>query len=274
MPGSFSGYRNLLHYPSEHWRPPFYYRPHGRLQKLKTFFYQFFDLQAGTIYLHLSACLPTVEGDVLDVGCGIQPYRHLFPPEARYKGLDTIDSKKKFGYAAPDTVYFSGKKWPQKDRSVDFILCTETLEHVPDTKTFLREAYRCLRPGGTVLFTIPFEARWHFIPYDYWRFTPSGLELIFGQAGFSSIKVFGRGNQLTVVCYKAMAFVWSLLNPLPSNFFLRATCRIIGCLSLPLFFGAVLLANLTLWREGRVESLGYTLLAQRPGRGAAQGGRA
>ena len=257
-------FKNLLEYPKEHWHPPFYYNPTGSWVKLKRAFYRFFDLQFGTILTHLSACLPQVKGTVLDVGCGIQPYRHLFSPSVRYIGLDSIDSKNHFGYETPDTLYFSGDKWPVKDHKADFILCTETLEHVPRPAFFLKEAYRCLRPGGSLLLTVPFQAHWHFIPYDYWRFTPSGFGQLLGEAGFIKVRVYARGNQLTVSCYKTMAFIYSLLHPLSSNFFFEWFCRLTGFLALPLFLVNAVLANLTLGQEGSVDCLGYTVIADKP----------
>ncbi len=253
--------RNLLQYPAEHWRPPFYYSSHDRWAKIKSLINHFFDLQKSTILGDLEDELPQVRGTALDAGCGIQPYRYLFSPEVRYIGLDTADSKAHFGYETPDTLYFSGTTWPLENQTVDFILCTETLEHIPTPLVFLKEAFRCLRPGGRILLTIPFEARWHFIPFDFWRFTPSGLELILKDSGFSDIKVFGRGNQLTVVCYKSMAFIYSLMLPVQSNIFFEWLCRFFGFLGLPLFLLAAVLANLTLGKEGPVDCLGYTVIA-------------
>src|ERR1700684_4097520 len=116
-----------------------------------------------------------------------------------------------------DPPYFSGEVWPVAAASVDVVLCTETLEHVLETRRFLAEAARCLAPGGTLLLTVPFAARWHFIPYDYWRYTPSGLDFLLTQAGFANNRVYARGNQLTVVCYKMITFIFSLLTPQKSN---------------------------------------------------------
>jgi SAM-dependent methyltransferase len=39
----------------------------------------------------------------------------------------------------------------------DFVLSFDVLEHVPAYAAALTEAYRCLAPGGTFLFTVPFD---------------------------------------------------------------------------------------------------------------------
>ena len=258
--------QNLLDTPTEHWKPPVYTNRPGPVQEAKLRLFRFFDLQAGTIWRDLSEELPFVTGTVLDVGCGIQPFRPMFSPSTRYIGLDTIDSKAHFGYETPDTIYYSGTVWPIPHSSVDFILCTETLEHIPDPAPFLEEAFRCLKPGGRLLLTVPFAARWHFIPYDYWRYTPSGLDRLLKSAGFLSTKVLARGNQFSVVCYKLMTFIYSLLFPKHSDFWFEWLCRILGFLAIPLFLITALLANLTLGKSGAVDCLGFTVFADRPGK--------
>ena len=40
---------------------------------------------------------------------------------------------------------------------VDFILSFDVFEHVPGYKKALAECYRCLKPGGTLFFSVPFE---------------------------------------------------------------------------------------------------------------------
>jgi len=258
--------KNLIHLAAENWKPPIYY-PHPNFWiQLKNAGYRFLDLQAGTIWDDLSVELPKVQGTVLDVGCGLQPYRFMFSKEVRYLGIDTIDSKAHFGYETPDTRYYSGDIWPLKNQSVNFILCTETLEHVPEPLVFLKEAFRCLKPGGKLLLTVPFAVRWHFIPYDYWRYTPSGLNRLLTQSGFERPEVFARGNELTVACYKIMAFIFTLLFPTDSSRTPRWLQRFLGFLFLPLLFLMAVLANFSKGIDGTVDCLGYTVLAMRPSR--------
>ncbi len=170
------------------------------------------DLQAGSIWRDLAGELAAIDGLVIDVGCGAQPYRPLLGPSARYMGIDTTDAKSDFGYEISDTVYFEGDSWPVGSESVNVVLCTETLEHVLEPRSC--SPRRTVRSFvGEDLLTVPFAARWHFVPNDYWRFTPSSLRYLLETAGFTDVAVYARGNAFTVACYKTIALVLPYLFP-------------------------------------------------------------
>lgn len=240
----------------EAWRPLHCSAP-GLVRRL-------FDLQVGSVWRDVAAAVASARGRVLDVGCGAQPYRRLFPAGVDYRAIDSEDVRDHFGYSAPDTVYYSGPRWPVEDCSVETILCTETLEHAPDPKGFLGEAQRCLTHGGRLILTVPFAARWHYIPHDYWRYTPSGLDLLLRSAGLEEIEVYARGNSLTVACYKNMAVVIQLLMPQAGPGWRRLAGRVLGVFLSPLFLACALVGNLSLYSEGGEDCLGYTALARKP----------
>ncbi len=255
---------NLIGHRTEAWRPPTFRRANTRMARLAAAARRGLDLQAASIWRDLSALLPTVRGDVLDVGCGAQPYRGLFRPHASYRAIDSAGAGRDFGYSIPDTTYYEGDGWPVDDASIDIILCTETLEHVPDPSVFLAEAARCLRPGGRLVLTVPFAARWHYIPHDYWRFTPSGLERLLGEAGFVEIGVFARGNAVTVACYKVMALMLPLLIAREHRFPIRLLRQACGAACVPLLFILSAIAHLSLLGRGGEDCLGYTATARKP----------
>jgi ubiquinone/menaquinone biosynthesis C-methylase UbiE len=64
---------------------------------------------------------------------------------------------------------------PLPDASVDAIMCTEVLEHVPDPVAALKEFSRLIKPGGYLLITAPFASLTHFAPYHF----ASGLSRYF-----------------------------------------------------------------------------------------------
>jgi len=258
-----SSRQNLCERSTESWRPPLHAPPRGRLRRTMNAVRRGFDLQAASIWRDLAGELRTARGTVLDVGCGAQPYRPLIPRDARYIGIDTERADEDFGYKIPDTIYFKGTEWPIDSGSIDLVLCTETLEHVLEPLEFLAEAHRCLRPGGRLLMTVPFAARWHFIPYDYWRFTPSSLEYLLEQSGFTAIAVYARGNAATVAAYKVMAPFLSLLLP-QSPGLQRQLVRVLALASIPVVGLTALVGRVTLLGRGGDDCLGYTVVADRP----------
>jgi len=256
------GKQNLADYRNENWRPPLLpYNWSG--QKLLNPIRKFFDLQIGSLWQDMKIILPTIKGRVLDVGCGSQPFRVLFNKETEYNSIDTSDAEVKFGYKMPGTIYYSGENWPVADESMDAVLCTEVLEHVIDTDSFLKQANRCLKNHGQLVLSVPFAARWHFIPHDYWRFTPSGLSHLLNKARFTDIQIYARGNKLTVACYKTMALILQLLMPQKVNHIMKFIYIILGLIFLPLFLLSAILANLSLLFKGGDDCLGYTVLAEK-----------
>ena len=261
----FKHRKNMVEATSETWRPQLFAPTNTRLSLLLAAVRRFFDIQAGSAWRDLSAVLPSLRGTVLDVGCGAQPFRSLVNPQARYLGIDTDAAKAHFGYEMPNTTYFSGDVWPVTDSSVNVVLCTETLEHVLETRRFLFEAARCLAPDGTLLLTIPFAARWHFVPYDYWRFTPSSLNHLLTTTGFHSVRVYARGNACTVACYKVMTLLLLLLMPQTASRVAGLLLQLVGVAFLPSFLLVALIANLSLRGSGGDDCLGYTVFAVRAG---------
>jgi SAM-dependent methyltransferase len=243
---------------SERWQPPAFRPPRTAWDRLLAAARRSLDLQAASCWNDLKVELPHAHGDILDVGAGAQPYRQLFPPDARYKAIDIAAAGEQFGYQVPDTTYFEGDIWPVADASVDVVLATETLEHVLEPEKFLEQARRVLRPEGQLLLTVPFAARWHYIPHDYWRYTPSSLKHLLEGAGFGEVAVYARGNEATVAAYKAMALPLAELFPPDGGFGPR---RLLAFLSLPLVAIAAAIGHASLRGEGGVDCLGWTVTA-------------
>jgi SAM-dependent methyltransferase len=239
----------------ERWRPV----PCVDLSPLR----RFFDLQAGSIWTDLSTLLPASSGTLVDVGCGAQPYRRLVARGTEYIGIDTIEAKEAFGYETAGTRYYDGRTWPLEDASADVVVATETLEHVPDPQHFVREAARVLRIGGSIILTTPFSARWHFIPHDYWRFTPSGYRQLLETAGFRNICVYARGNAVTVASYKCLALLAALLLPQSGSRRNDLLLRLAGVPFIPLFVLLAVAGNISLRARDGDDCLGYTVTAQR-----------
>jgi SAM-dependent methyltransferase len=252
--------RNLIECAEEDFRPPVFKPNLSARNRLENRLRRFLDLQAGTVWRAMRVELGQARGTLLDIGCGAQIYRDLAPPGIVYRGIDTADAKARFGYSVPDTHYFDGDDWGIEEGAFDTAICTEVLEHIADPADLLRKAFRCLRPGGRLVLTVPFAARWHFVPFDYWRFTPSSLQMLLAEAGFTQVRVEARGNPLTVACYKMMALHLPLLfgaNRSLSGYAL-------GVVLLPIIGMIACVANLSLSMDWGDDCLGYTVTSLRP----------
>ena len=127
---------------------------------------------------------------VLDIGCGDKPYSAYF--SCKYIGLDPFpDSQADIVRDAWDSGL--------PDNSLDGVMLNQSLEHISDIHSTIREIERILKPGGIALITAPQTMRNHTTPIasdrapvqnfdthhhpywnvDYWRFTKFGLALLF-----------------------------------------------------------------------------------------------
>ena len=238
--------------------PPNSGRSASLLGGLKQQVKYFLDLQVATVVSDIKPWLETRTGSLLEVGCGDQPYRHFVSPDCAYTGLDWERAKTSFAMeAARDVVYYAGDRFPFEDATFDNLFHTEVLEHVVDYAPFLAECRRVLKPGAPFLFSVPFQARFHFIPHDYWRFTPSGLETIVREAGFTDIVVKPRGTDVTVALYKAIAVSYRLAfgRPMEKLAFAAASPAAIAML-------AMAHASVKYEVGSKDDCLGYTVYAK------------
>ncbi len=223
------------------------------------------DLRLNAIYGSVRGTFPDFRGNVLDIGCGGQPWRWLLE-HCDYLGIDIYNCNQEYGYSHDDkVVYYDGKNFPFDDHSFDHILCTEVLEHVKEPVEFLHECNRCLKLGGSMYFTIPFSARFHYIPNDYWRFTPSGLSIIFGQAGFEKIKISPVGNEVSVIVNKVNLLILKRILNKKSNFFFLWMERLLGVLLLPVFSFLTIAGLIAIKFDigSSDDPLGYELIIQK-----------
>lgn len=161
--------------------------------------------------------------NILDVGCGIKPYRHLFS-SPNYTGIDIAGG----GHAdEAKTVdfFYDGLTIPFSDKSFDTILCTQVLEHADDPEVLVKECARVLKPGGKVFFSMPFTYPEHEIPYDFRRFTRFEHERLCKKNDFRKITIekttgfSGTFAQLFVVwVFESIPFRSTILKTLLTIF--------------------------------------------------------
>jgi peptide methionine sulfoxide reductase MsrB len=67
---------------------------------------------------------------------------------------------------------------------IDIALNTNVWEHEQDPFEAMASLYSVMKPGGVMLFTVPFTAPYHGVPYDFYRYTKSGVLHLLQRAGF------------------------------------------------------------------------------------------
>ncbi|NEI68816.1 methyltransferase domain-containing protein [Rhizobium lusitanum] len=219
------------------------------------------DLQLLTCTRFLRPRLEPVEGTILDVGCGEMPFRSLMRPQVRYTGLD-VPQATSFGMRDhKEIVAFDGTTIPFPDACFDTLLCTEVLEHAVDPVTLIAEMHRVLRPGGTLLVTVPFAARVHHAPYDFNRFTRFRLVAMF--SAFDELEILERGNDIAVIANKLIVLCVRLAKPKKIRDLLwtgplsvlLAPCAIVALLSAHL--------SLCIGAGSKNDPLGYGVVARK-----------
>lgn len=244
----------------EDFQPRPHHPPYSLMTSMAFACRMFLDLQLFTIFLDLRRVLPEVKGRVLDVGCGNSPWKFLLPrSQATYVGID-YDHADEFAYSNPEAIRFDGTTIPFSNEDFDTVLCTEVLEHVYETRSMVREILRVLKPGGRAVITIPWSARWHYIPVDYFRCTPSACQQLLSD--FSRVSVSARGSDLVVIGNKIFV-VW-LRSLIPSRWF-WTPMSIVAFLASPLIFLLALFCHFSLLTGlgSKDDPLGWTIIAEK-----------
>jgi SAM-dependent methyltransferase len=86
----------------------------------------------------------------------------------------------------------------------DCFILTQTLQYVYDLKAAVAHAHRVLRPGGTLLCTVPTVSRIgrRELTSEYWRLTAAACARLFDEAFVGgAVDVRARGNVLSAVAF-------------------------------------------------------------------------
>ena len=186
--------------------------------------------------------LKDFSGNVLDIGAGSQFFKRYLPKTANYRALELKQQGRLFGWEeeARNIDFYDGIDMPYENESFNNILCLEVFEHCKDPSQLIREIERVIKPSGTVVISVPFAAKWHYIPHDYWRFTPSGLKNIFSKAKTLKLhQMLSRGTDFTVIFHTTASALTGFL------FRKSILSKIAGVLLFPLAYLAGLLANIS-----------------------------
>lgn len=94
---------------------------------------------------------------------------------------------------------------PFESNTYDFIICNHVLEHIPNDTQAMQEVYRVLKPGGTAILQVPYEANREVTFEDDSITDPKERAKIFGQ--YDHVRVYGMDyfEKLAAVGFKVTA---------------------------------------------------------------------
>lgn len=162
------------------------------------------------IDLDLLAHVESISGCVYDLGCGEMPYRSWFMQYAEdYIGVDWSGT---FHQLKADIVADLNRPLPIKSSVANTVISFSVLEHLYNPQKLLNEAFRILVSGGSFMIQIPWQWHVHEAPYDYFRYTPFGIEYLLKEAGFRDVQVSSQGGFFSMIALKLNYFSLRLIR--------------------------------------------------------------
>lgn len=146
---------------------------------------------------------------ILIIGCGdkIDFYNEIF------KDCLVINSDVHLQFS-PDIV-FDSHQIPFSDGTFDLIIAAQVLEHTFKPWIVAKELERVVKLNGKLLIEVPFNFPYHSPPYDFFRFTFTGLRSLFPNSNLTQYEV-PEGNASTIATFNS-----DFLINLFSNRYLR-----------------------------------------------------
>ena len=118
---------------------------------------------------------------ILDLGCGYEPFKKLFPKNSNYIGVDmSLNS-----YA---DIIADNHQLPFKNNTFDIVIASEVLEHSSNEYQFIEELTRVSKNKALVFISLPFIFPEHGQPYDFQRLTKYKLKELFKNHKIISLK--------------------------------------------------------------------------------------
>jgi SAM-dependent methyltransferase len=149
-------------------------------------------------------------GELIDLGAGSAPYKEFFLKYAdNYIALDWPGSH----HDIKANVFADlGSGFPLQNDIADAVVAISVLEHIPEPQNFLSEAFRILKPNGSLILQVPWQWWIHEAPHDYYRYTPHGLSYLLARAGFVDVKVEPQGGFFSMIILKMNYFSLRVLR--------------------------------------------------------------
>ena len=160
------------------------------IQELPEDHHWWFATRTWSLLNLLDANVTRRDGAVLDIGCGAGNMIHHLSRYGRVQGIEVDPRPVAMAQARGYDVRQGDatKSIPFPDASFDLVTALDVIEHVDEDEAILREAYRVMRPGGTLAISTPaFQWLWSYndvLNGHKHRYTPHELRDRVTRAGF------------------------------------------------------------------------------------------
>jgi SAM-dependent methyltransferase len=189
------------------------------------------------------------DAQILDAGCGSGRNMVDFASYGAVTGVEISDASVERARMRDvgEVLQCSITSLPFADGHFDLAVCLDVIEHIEDEQGALAELYRVVRPGGSLLITVPaYQWLWSehdVINHHQRRYTRKTLSVAAAQAGWETTRTTYFNTLLLPI-----AIVWRRLARRshvegPASDLQRMPERLNLLLELPLRFEARLIAG-------------------------------
>ena len=188
--------------------------------------------------------------EILDAGCGSGRNMVELARAGTVTGIEISDASvaRARERGIGEVVQCSITEVPLADDRFDLAVCLDVIEHIEDDLGALRELLRVVRPGGTLLVTVP-AYQWLWSEHDVInhhkrRYTRKTLSAVAEQAGWETARTtYFNGCLLPVaIVHRRLARPAHLVDE-PVSDLERTPERLNSLLEWPLRFEALLIAR-------------------------------
>lgn len=154
----------------------------------------------------------------MEVGSGVSPVApvsdNVVFTDLSVRAMTTLRSQ----HGARRVMAMSATDIPLRDGSVDALVSSEVLEHIPDDEAAFREMNRVLKIGGSLIITVPVNPKYftyddEFVKHQR-RYDARDLVESLERKGFAIVKISKVAAFLEKVTTLSIVIVFRLVRPL------------------------------------------------------------
>ena len=146
---------------------------------------------------------PYCKRKLIDLGCGEAPYKSKLKNIKEYISIDWDNSRHN---TKADIISNLNEKIELPNNYADTTVSFSVMEHLSEPEKFLKKVNRVLKKDSYFIMQVPFQWWIHEQPYDFYRYTPYGLEYLLKKTGFEILEIKSTNGFFTMMALKLNYF--------------------------------------------------------------------